>query len=93
LHKFPEANQCFNWIFDHDDDIVEDKFIKPFAYWEMGVAAFLKGNLEKAKLAWEEAANFNGYEFEFRLAMRLHLSLMKVNEMLPDKKKKSKTFI
>ncbi|CAI2200701.1 20574_t:CDS:1, partial [Funneliformis geosporum] len=24
LHKFPEANQCFNWIFDHDDDIVYD---------------------------------------------------------------------
>ncbi|CAG8537216.1 9602_t:CDS:10 [Funneliformis caledonium] len=78
LHKFPEASQCFSWIFDHNDDIVDDKFIEPFAYWEMGVAAFLKGHLEKAKLSWEEAANFNGYEFEFRLAMRLHLSLMKI---------------
>jgi len=66
LHKFLEASQCLKWIFDHDDSIVDDKFIEPFAYWEMGITAFLKGDLENAKLAWEEASNFNGYEFEFR---------------------------
>ncbi|CAB4380674.1 unnamed protein product [Rhizophagus irregularis] len=93
LHRFQETNQCLRWILDHNGDIVDDKFIEPFAFWEMGVAAFLNENLEKAKLVWEETANFNGYEFEFRLAMRLHLSLMKLNDMLPDKKKKSRTFI
>ena len=66
LNRFQETNQCLKWIFDHEGDIIEDKFIEPFAYWEMGVTAFLKGNLEQAKLVWEEAANFNGYEFEFR---------------------------
>lgn len=93
LHRFQETHKCLKLIFDHEGDIADDKFIEPFAYWEMGVAAFLSGNLEQAKLLWEEAANFNGYEFEFRLAMRLHLSFMKLNDMLPDKKKKSKNFI
>ena len=45
---------------------------------------------------WEEGDKFfpaNSVFIYFRLAMRLHLSFMKLNDMLPDKKKKSKNFI
>nr|CAG8490397.1 425_t:CDS:2 [Entrophospora candida] len=93
LGKYTEAYHCFNWIFDHNDKIDEEKYILPFTYWEWGVGLYLKGKYDKARLAWEEALEFNGYEFEFRLAMRLHLSFMKLNDILPEKKKKSFSFM
>jgi len=70
--------QSLHWIFDHDEEIQEEKFILPFAYWEYGVTLFLRGKLDHARKIWETAAGINGYEFEFRLAMRLHLALMKL---------------
>ncbi|CAJ0867945.1 10546_t:CDS:2 [Entrophospora sp. SA101] len=66
LGKYTEAYHCFNWIFDHNDKIDEEKYILPFTYWEWGVGLYLKGKYDKARLAWEEALEFNGYEFEFR---------------------------
>ncbi|KAG9285724.1 hypothetical protein G9A89_001612 [Geosiphon pyriformis] len=81
LQQYTEATASLNWIFDHDNEINEEKFIVPFAYWESGVTAFLRGNTDRARAVWDTAAGFNGYEFEFRLAMRLHLALMKVKDM------------
>ncbi|CAG8599693.1 1897_t:CDS:10, partial [Paraglomus brasilianum] len=81
LKRFSEAHECLTWIFDRDDRIKEDKFVLPFAYWEAGLIAYLKGNLEKAHGLWEEAGRISGYEFELRLALRLHLGIMKVNDL------------
>ena len=67
-------SECLTWIFDREDRIKEDKFVLPFAYWEAGVTAYLKGNLEKAHGLWEEASRISGYEFELRWVIVLYLS-------------------
>ncbi|KAI9591963.1 hypothetical protein BDF19DRAFT_453182 [Syncephalis fuscata] len=51
-----------------------DTLVGPFARYERGVVAWLRGNKEDAKKHWDKAqAESNDYNFEFRLAFRIHL--------------------
>ncbi|KAI8050882.1 hypothetical protein BDF22DRAFT_693816 [Syncephalis plumigaleata] len=63
-----------------------DTLVGPFARYEQGVVAWLRGNKEAAKKHWSKAqTESSGYTFEFRLALRLHLCHMGMEETTASK--------
>ncbi|KAI8983038.1 hypothetical protein BDB01DRAFT_792151 [Pilobolus umbonatus] len=70
-----------NWIIDHKDQILIDKWIVPFAFWEAGVTAWGMDNKTRSRAFWETALKFNKYDFEYRLALRVNLAVTKAEEL------------
>ncbi|KAI8062096.1 hypothetical protein BC940DRAFT_309529 [Gongronella butleri] len=71
-----------NWIMDNKEKIKDDKWIIPFTYWEAGVVSCGLGNKKRALTFWETALKYGKYDFEYRLAMRINLAMVKIKEEL-----------
>ncbi|KAI8975740.1 hypothetical protein BDF20DRAFT_977316 [Mycotypha africana] len=70
-----------NWILDHIDKIMVDKWIIPYAYWEAGVTSWNTEQKPRARYFWETALTQTGHGFENRVTMKVHLALTKAQEM------------
>ncbi|CEG84151.1 hypothetical protein RMATCC62417_17996 [Rhizopus microsporus] len=81
MGRYKDTIIHLNWIIDHKDNIVYDKWVVPFAFWEAGVTAWGMGNKIRARSFWETALKFSKYDFEYRLAMRVNLAITKAEEL------------
>lgn len=96
LGRHKEATDCLNWVMDLPaGKITDEKWVVPFAYWEAGVGSWIEdrnlmgdGQWSRAKALWDRAGSYSGYEFEFRLSVRIHAAMMRINEMVEEAKLK-----
>jgi len=77
--KFDAAFDALTFVFENEALIVEDTFIPPFAYYELGVLHYLDDNVPDAKDAFAKAKDYKKFNFEFRLLLRLHLSGLEIS--------------
>ncbi|KAI8595879.1 outer membrane protein Iml2/Tetratricopeptide repeat protein 39 [Dissophora ornata] len=98
LRRHKEGAECLNWVIDLPaGKVTEEKWVVPFACWEAGVGSWMedkgekKGEMQwvKAKAFWDKAASYSGYEFEFRLSIRIHAAMMRIQEMVEEMKLKA----
>ncbi|KAI8353562.1 hypothetical protein B0O80DRAFT_386903 [Mortierella sp. GBAus27b] len=97
LGRHKEGAECLNWVIDLPaTKIVDEKWVVPFACWEAGVGAWMEdqslkgdGKWTRAKALWDKAGSYSGYEFEFRLSIRIHAAMMRINEMTDEAKLKA----
>ncbi|KAJ9064924.1 hypothetical protein DSO57_1025262 [Entomophthora muscae] len=74
------ASESFKWIFDHPKAGGDDTYILPFAFYESGVLAHELSDYEKCRQQLTSARDYSGeYNFEYRLALRIHLILLKLD--------------
>jgi len=81
LHRYNESIVNLNWILDHREQIKGDRYVVAFAYWEAGVTMWGLGNKSRSRKFWEMALGVSKYEFEYRLAVRLNLGIVKCEEL------------
>ncbi|KAI8380334.1 hypothetical protein BD560DRAFT_324222 [Blakeslea trispora] len=81
LGRYKESVIHLNWIMDHQADIVADRWVIPYAYWEAGVTSWGMDNKTRSRVFWETALKYNKYDFEYRMAMRVSLALTKADEL------------
>lgn len=48
---------------------------------EAGVTSWGLGNVPKSRKMWQQALSFTKYDFEYRMAIRLSLALMRCDEL------------
>ncbi|KAF9159155.1 hypothetical protein DFQ26_006851 [Actinomortierella ambigua] len=92
LGRHKEADDCLKWVVElNPTRIQEEKWVLPFACWEAGNGYWMQdkdvagdGRWKRAKAMWDKAMTFTGYEFEFRLSIRVHAAMMKVDDLLDE---------
>ncbi|KAG0342164.1 Tetratricopeptide repeat protein 39B [Podila humilis] len=98
LGQHKEGAECLNWVIALPAaKLQEEKWVVPFACWEAGVGAWMEDKdlgggdrrWAKAKMFWDKAMTFSGYEFEFRLSIRIHAAMMKIQELVEQMKLKA----
>ncbi|KAF9304768.1 Tetratricopeptide repeat protein 39B [Mortierella antarctica] len=90
LGQHKEGAECLNWVIALPAaKVQEEKWVVPFACWEAGVGAWMEDKKQegdrrwaRAKEFWDKAMTFSGYEFEFRLSIRIHAAMMKIQELV-----------
>ncbi|KAI9314958.1 hypothetical protein BX666DRAFT_1861516 [Dichotomocladium elegans] len=75
LGQSNDAIAHLNWIVDHKDRITYSTWVLPYTYWESGVVSWYTGGLKRARSLWEQALACTGYDFEYRLAIKLNLAV------------------
>ncbi|CAO0800987.1 unnamed protein product [Mucor circinelloides] len=81
MGRFQESIIHLNWIVDHKSKITADKWVVPFAYWEVGMTSWNLDQRVRAKGFWEIALSYTNYDFEYKLAMRVNLALTRASEI------------
>ncbi|KAF9160248.1 tetratricopeptide repeat domain 39A [Mortierella sp. AD011] len=89
LGRHKEGTESLNWVVElNSNKIHEEKWVIPFACWEAGVGCWIEDkNLTgdqrwaRARSYWDKAAGFSGYEFEFRLSVRIHTASMHIQDL------------
>ncbi|KAG0376083.1 tetratricopeptide repeat domain 39A [Mortierella sp. AD032] len=97
LGRHKEGAESLNWVMDLPaGKIVEEKWVVPFACWEAGVGSWMEdkdlagdNRWARAKGFWDKAMGFSGYEFEFRLSVRIHAATMRINDTVEQMKLKA----
>ncbi|KAI7853457.1 hypothetical protein BDC45DRAFT_442468 [Circinella umbellata] len=82
-----------NWIIDHKDKIVNDKWVVPFAFWEAGVTSWGLDYKTRARSFWDTASRYTKFDFEYRLAMTINLAATRADELnipKPEERTKNK---
>ncbi|GAA5812562.1 hypothetical protein MFLAVUS_006019 [Mucor flavus] len=97
MGRYQESIIHLNWIIDRKDKIIIDKWVVPYAYWEVGMTSWSLNQKSRGREFWEIALGYGNYDFEYRLAMRVNLAVARANELgihKPNyKKKPSELFI
>ncbi|GAN00872.1 tetratricopeptide repeat protein 39A isoform X2 [Mucor ambiguus] len=81
MGRYQESVIHLNWIVDHKNKIIADKWVVPFAYWEVGMTSWNLDQRVRGKGFWEIALSYTNYDFEYRLAMRVNLALTRAAEI------------
>ncbi|GAN07432.1 tetratricopeptide repeat protein 39B-like [Mucor ambiguus] len=81
LGRYDETIAHLNWILDHKECVKEENWVIPFTYWESGVTSWGLGNYKKSRKLWQLAMSCTKYDFEYRMAVRLSLSLSKCDDI------------
>ncbi|KAG0285498.1 tetratricopeptide repeat domain 39A [Linnemannia gamsii] len=97
LGRHKEGAECLTWVMDLPAaKISEEKWVVPFACWEAGVGSWMEDKDSagdrrwmKAKGFWDKAMGYSGYEFEFRLSVRIHAAMMRINDLVEQMKLKA----
>ncbi|KAJ3277275.1 Tetratricopeptide repeat protein 39B [Borealophlyctis nickersoniae] len=84
LNLLNASIKSLDWVFERDRDIKQEKFVIPFAHYELGLVYWMRGDREGCARSMARAKEFKGYNFEFRLELRIHLSLMRIEELLKE---------
>ncbi|KAF9436724.1 tetratricopeptide repeat domain 39A [Entomortierella beljakovae] len=94
LSRHKEGSESLNWVLDLNSGKIQDeKWVLPFASWEAGVGCWIEdkdlpGNQRwaRAKGFWEKANGYSGFEFEFRLSIRIHAVMMHISDLTEEAK-------
>ncbi|KAI1314909.1 Tetratricopeptide repeat protein 39B [Mortierella claussenii] len=97
IGRHKEGAECLSWVMDLSaNKIQEEKWVVPFACWEAGVGSWIEDKALpgdqrwlRAKTFWDKAAGYSGFEFEFRLSIRIHAAMMKIQELVEQSKLKA----
>ncbi|KAF9281064.1 hypothetical protein BGZ68_006860 [Mortierella alpina] len=97
LGRHKEGAECLTWVMELPAaKIQEEKWVVPFACWEAGVGSWMEDkSLEgdkrwaRAKGYWDKAVGHSGYEFEFRLSIRIHAAMMHIQDLVEKSKLKA----
>ncbi|KAF9199961.1 Tetratricopeptide repeat protein 39B [Haplosporangium sp. Z 27] len=89
LRRHKEGSETLNWVTElHPSKIHDEKWVLPFACWEAGVGYWMDDKdlpgderWARAKAYWDKAGGFSGYEFEFRLSVRIHTAMMHIHDL------------
>ncbi|KAG0229310.1 hypothetical protein BGW42_001650 [Actinomortierella wolfii] len=92
LGRHKEGEECLKWVVElNPTKILEEKWVLPFACWEAGNGYWIQdkdvpadGRWKRAKAMWDKAMSFSGYEFEFRLSIRVHAAMMRIEDLLDE---------
>ncbi|KAI8365758.1 hypothetical protein BD560DRAFT_401609 [Blakeslea trispora] len=75
MGRAQEAIVHLNWIIDHRSNIKIDTWVLPFAYWEVGCTSRILNHHKRAQEFWKAALSYKKHDFEYRLAMRIHVAM------------------
>ncbi|KAF9570458.1 Tetratricopeptide repeat protein 39B [Mortierella alpina] len=97
LGRHKEGAECLTWVMELPAaKVQEEKWVIPFACWEAGVGSWMEDKaLEgdkrwaRAKGYWDKAVGYSGYEFEFRLSIRIHAAMMRIQDLIEQSKLKA----
>ncbi|GJJ71127.1 hypothetical protein EMPS_03477 [Entomortierella parvispora] len=97
LGRHKEGAESLNWVLElSSGKITEEKWVVPFACWEAGVGSWMEDKTldgdrkwTRAKGFWDKAVGYSGYEFEFRLSIRIHAAMMRIQELVEQTKLKA----
>ncbi|CAO3620948.1 unnamed protein product [Cunninghamella blakesleeana] len=80
LSRFNECLSDLEWIIERKHRITNEEWLLPFVYWETGVTYWGINNQMKSRQLWQLALSCNKYDFEYRMASRIHLAMEKCDE-------------
>ncbi|KAG0213532.1 Tetratricopeptide repeat protein 39B [Mortierella sp. GBA30] len=97
LGRHKEGAECLTWVTELPAaKIMEEKWVVPFACWEAGVGSWIEDKSlvgdkrwARAKTWWDKAVGYSGYEFEFRLSIRIHAAMMRIQDLAEQTKLKA----
>jgi tetratricopeptide (TPR) repeat protein len=82
LKQYAQARELLENILEAEHLIQHEHFVKAYASYELGVIGWLEHDWTRAREHWTKARDdYTGYEFENRLALRLHLSISRLDEL------------
>uniref|UniRef100_A0A4X2JZS3 Tetratricopeptide repeat domain 39B n=1 Tax=Vombatus ursinus TaxID=29139 RepID=A0A4X2JZS3_VOMUR len=80
LSKYWKAEQYFNRVIQNEKMIKFDTYLVPYAYYELGILQYLRGDKSTAIRTIKQIKNFKGFSMEIRLRFRIHLALQQMTE-------------
>ncbi|KAI9307555.1 hypothetical protein BJ944DRAFT_157842 [Cunninghamella echinulata] len=81
LSRFSDCLSDLEWIIDRKHRIINEEWLLPFVYWETGVTYWGINSRMKSRQLWQLALSCNKYDFEYRMASRIHLAMEKCDEL------------
>ncbi|KAI8089496.1 uncharacterized protein BX664DRAFT_135254 [Halteromyces radiatus] len=84
LNALSRCSECvvdLDWVLKRKHLLETEEWLLPFVYWEVGVTQWGIGNQKKSREMWQLALSCTKYDFEFRMASRIHLALGKCDEL------------
>ncbi|KAI8812827.1 outer membrane protein Iml2/Tetratricopeptide repeat protein 39 [Cladochytrium replicatum] len=86
LGKYVESREEHAWISDHAAEFKEEAFVVPFGLYELAVLKFKEGDIQGSQKTLTQAGGIHRFDFENRLALRLHLASSRLEETESPKK-------
>ncbi|XP_036118118.1 tetratricopeptide repeat protein 39B-like [Molossus molossus] len=78
LGKYSMAEQYFNHVIQKQKLLKYDHYLVPYAYYELGILYYLKGDYDSAIKNLENIKNYKDYSMEARLQFRAHVALEQI---------------
>ncbi|KAI8335366.1 hypothetical protein BC941DRAFT_430121 [Chlamydoabsidia padenii] len=81
LSRYHECIPDLDWLMAKKHRLESEDWLLPFVYWETGVTYWGMGEQQKSQDLWQLALSYTRYDFEFRMASRIHLAMVKCDEL------------
>ncbi|CAO3593417.1 unnamed protein product [Absidia cylindrospora] len=81
LSRYNECLPILDWLMKRKHHLENEEWLLPFIYWEAGVTHWGLENQRKSREWWQLALSCTRYDFEFRMASRVHLALEKCDAL------------
>ncbi|KAI8060004.1 hypothetical protein BC940DRAFT_247188 [Gongronella butleri] len=81
LGKYTQAQLDIQWLTAHQAYLRQEDWLIPFIYWEAGVAHWGLDDHRKSREWWQQALSCANYDFEYRMASRVHLAFDKCDAL------------
>ncbi|XP_032980510.1 tetratricopeptide repeat protein 39B-like [Rhinolophus ferrumequinum] len=78
LGKYSAAEQYFNSVIQKEKLLKYDHYLVPYAYYELGILHYLKGDYARATKNLDNIRNYKDYSMEARLQFRVHIALEQI---------------
>ncbi|XP_038602592.1 tetratricopeptide repeat protein 39B-like [Tachyglossus aculeatus] len=82
LDRLWKAEQCFGEVIRNEKLLKFDRYLVPYAYYELGLLFHQKGDGEKALAYIERTKAYKDYSMESRLQFRVHAALQHISGTL-----------
>ncbi|XP_016074493.1 PREDICTED: tetratricopeptide repeat protein 39B-like [Miniopterus natalensis] len=80
LGKYLMAEQYFNRVIQNEKLLKYDHYLVPYAYYELGILYYLKGDYGRATKSLENIKNYKDYSMEARLQFKAHIALEQISK-------------
>ncbi|XP_012862303.1 tetratricopeptide repeat protein 39B-like [Echinops telfairi] len=74
MGKYWEAEQHFNHVIQREKLLRYDRYLVPYAYYELGILHYLKRDYASALKSLDNIKNYKDYAMEARLQFRAHIA-------------------
>ncbi|KAM5292641.1 tetratricopeptide repeat protein 39B-like [Ctenodactylus gundi] len=75
LGKYLKAEHYFNRVIQKEKLLKHDHYLVPYAYYELGILQYQKGDRASAAKSLDATKNYKDYSMEARLQFRAHVAL------------------